>query len=289
MKILKIILIVFSMLFFFINGLSILNACSFDVIPPLTIEKNDNTFLAFSGKVKGYTVSNTKIYGFSNVPGLKVEITEPLICPQESKEAEIYPFVFFIDCSPMKLSLDELQGQYKLGVEVSVIGYALGSVKDYKSFPLKVLTRVDFGYVSLKPENAPIEKNGLLNFYEFKKCNEKDSYNKNYSEDEYNEAYSMWYEDYEYLKCLMKLNRATSKEEKFEILTNMASYWMFCKQDNPFFWRDRYKKLVKEYHLGKRMTKLLMKNYDKLHKKNFENFKMRYYRPDERKNFLQIF
>lgn len=221
--------------------------------------------MAFSGSVAGYATATTKILGLAEVPGLKVQIDDRLLCPQEFSIAEAYLFGVKQECSPRPWSIDELHREYPIGRRVTVVGSPLGSARSYFNLPLVLLCHADgFGFVARVPEEIPREKHGLLDLIEFKKIFKENSAKEYSIEIAYHNAHMSWYEDYEYLRCLIKLNKSLSKEERYEILLNMAGYSDFERINPDIARRNNYAHLVGLSNLEKKSAKLLLQRFDRL-------------------------
>ena len=193
---------------------SFVSACSSVAFPPLGVPPNTTAFL---GRVTGYPRASGRILGADNVVGLSLTVLEPLLSTRAGSSFDVYLFGSAPDCSPLPRSERDLAEQYPVGSTVTAI------LKPQEGVPLT--TSADgWGHVARVPEPQPRTPDGLLDFKAFRGTYENQSESTFSFGVAWRNAHRGWFEDFEYLRAMIKLNSARRPTEKAAILEDVASY-----------------------------------------------------------------
>jgi hypothetical protein len=221
-------------------------ACSSFAFPPTVV---DPKLVAFSGRVVGYSTAPGDLFGASSPSGLRVNVMEPLLSSTLAATVDVYLFGSTPDCSPRPRTVVDLTEQYPEGALVTVIARP-EPLRTSGTTPVFVLVSHadDWGHVSGVPSTPPRLPDGSLNFAEFSGTFEHQPAQGYSLPLAWRNVHRQWFEDYEYLRCLLSL-RGANESHKVSILRNLRSYsrWGRGRSVPP---PDGYVTLVK--HAGLR-------------------------------------
>jgi len=197
------------------------DACSTISFPPGRVPTDT---VAFEGVVVGYSVSAVPVLGASQVSGLAVRVVTPLLASRADTPVEVYLFGSAPDCSPSARSLDDLREQYPVGAAVTVIGRASDPRPPNAAPPFVVSLADDWGHVAVVPATPPRTTEDVLDFGRFSRQHEEQPSQGFLLPVAWRNAHRTWYEDFEYLRCLVLLSRMPDDTRKVAVLENLRSY-----------------------------------------------------------------
>jgi len=198
----------------------IANPCSRISFAPTDVPEDT---VAFSGVVAGYPTAQGQVLGSSNVIGLRVTVVEALLASSVGSTFVIYLFGSAPDCSPIPRSEVDLREQYPLGSTVTIIADRPTS----PSSPVLVTAADNWGHVGSVIGSPARTSGGFLDFQAFQSTYEEESYSSFSMPAAWRDAKREWFEDFEYLRCLIALRRPAAPSEKAAILQNVAFYRRF--------------------------------------------------------------
>ncbi len=219
-------------------------ACTTFSVPPIAV---DSTVVAFSGVVLDYSTSTRGVLGHPSVPGLKVRVSDAIAGSTAQSIMTVYLFRSAPDCSPSPRSLNELEAQYPVGSNVTVVTSGPQSLSDASS-PSVVSNADDWGHVSRVPQSQPRTSEGLLDFTAFAGEYEhqpKQSFSLPLA---WRNAHRSWFEDFEYVRALVLLEHLKSSSRQVAILGTLKSYSRWGHMSSEWA-QDTYRALVKRFAL----------------------------------------
>ena len=233
-------------------------ACSTIALPPTRVP--DDT-VAFEGVVVGYSESSDPIFGTAHAPGLIARVVTPVRASRADSSVEVYLFGSAPDCSPSARSLADLRDQYPVGNAVTVIGRS-AAPRAPSALPSVVVSIADgWGHVAAVPANPPRTVEGSLDFSAFSQQHEEQALQGFSLPLAWRNAHRGWYEDFEYLRCLVLLPRLHDDSSKVALLENLKSYSRFGHLTSDWT-RKAYGQLVAGARLPIPLEKRLLASPD---------------------------
>jgi len=212
---------------------------------------------AFEGVVLGYTSASDSILGFTGIPGLTVRVETPLLWSAVGSTVVVYLFGSGPDCSPVPRNLAELQSQYPAGARVTVVGEPANGEALSNTSATLVSHADSWGHVSAVPHEAPFTPEGVLDFSAFASLHEEQPEHGYSLALAWREVHRHWYENFQYLRCLILLSQRTSEARAVAILRNLRFYSGFGGLRTSWA-RENYRTIVLNSLLSPSLKKRLL-------------------------------
>lgn len=232
------------------------HACSSAVLPPIAV---DRTWTAFSGVVTDYSVSTAPVLGHDKVTGIVVRVTAAVLSTSADQLITIYVFGDDAACRPIPRTFEDVSEQYPRGSEVTIIA-ARPEVTTEGSRTSIVANADDWGSLARVPDVAPRTSDGLLDFSALAKLYETHPAGSFSMAVAWRNTHRTAFEDYEYLRALLALDKSSSDSARTSILENLQSYKRWTMVSATWS-HERYRKLVQSTRLPRKTQKALIKAF----------------------------
>jgi hypothetical protein len=201
--------------------------CSVVIIPPVEIEP---TWVVVRGTVVWHITEDLKPLFPEPVPGFYLQLDERLIYNEKGDLVQVFPFACGTDCEDYPRELADIREQYPLGSKVAIVGKYLLFQDGNAAGEVRIgCSSVGFGGAARIPKHTPQFSSGFLDFAAYSLSYENQL--KEFSiEVAWRNAHRSWFEDYEYIRCLLALRGNINSSAIFHILENMGNYHAFASE-----------------------------------------------------------
>ena len=241
----------------FVSGIS--PACERIALPPVQANLK---LTVFEGIVTAHFAPKTIPGVMQPAPGLVVKITTTVSNPVQTPDVEVFPLADDISCESRPRDREVLTQQYPVGAAVAVLGRALPTHDSGGAKRAQVVSwPEDLGGVARVTEALPRVASGFLDFNAFRSTYEPNSCDRFSLDVAWRNTHRSWYEDYEFLRCLIALRRGVGSEHEEDLLSNMAHYSRYSGVNSSLA-RQQYRALLKHTEMPRHARKRLLKAFD---------------------------
>ena len=236
------------------------SACSRIGLPP--VEPNPE-LVAFDGVVTAHFAAKAIPRLEKPAPGLVVKIKNVISNHVLTAEVEVFPLIDQISCDPSPSDLGDIEKRYPVGAIVAVMGRLLSSMDSSRPQRAQMATwPSDLGGVARIPEGVSRLANGFLDFHAFSATYEPNSYDHLSPDVAWRNAHRDWFEDYEFLRCLIALQKGLRIEDSERLLNSMGHYLRYSGINGQLA-REQYRALVKQAKVPRHDRKRLLMTFDR--------------------------
>ena len=202
-------------------------ACSSITLPPL-IAKLEPGEVALDGAVTGYVSSDSVLPVGNSANGLVVEVADVVYGSLPDLVVAIFPLALDTACNPISNQKADLEQQYPIGSQVSVIG-ELSSARLRSSGNVRFISATPdaFAYISKRPADPPMAPDGVLDFRAFSKRYEEQPAVGFSLSLAWRNAHRAWFEDFEYFRALQTLGGLKPKSSRVALARRLRYYHGF--------------------------------------------------------------
>jgi len=255
-------LLILAALMLFAHRLGL--ACERFAVPPVQANQE---LVAFEGVVTAHLPA-AAIRGLNRLtPGIVVKVTSVVLNTVLSPAVEVYPLTDDVSCEAIPRGVRELEQQYPVSARVAVMGRLVPKLDEvpYDAIRVQVVTwPSDLGGAARVPAHVPMLASGRMDFDAFRATYEPNSYGQWSNEVAWRNTHRYWYEDYEFLRCLLALEAIVEPKEKEHQLDNMGHYSRYAHV-NEKLGREQYRALVVRAKVPRRARHHLLQTFDNSH------------------------